>query len=103
MSLILLFEGLVGFARLLPGDVFEIVLHYGLQKWKSRGKIGTTSQTWEPQNVKLKALLGDVFCIKVTTNCYIEFSPRIFSPSSFCRDLTADLGIENIQYSLNLL
>lgn len=57
--------GLAGFARLVPGDTCEMILRYGLQKWKCRGKIGDTFQTWEPKSVSFKALVGEVFVIKV--------------------------------------
>lgn len=57
--------GLAGFARLVPGDTCEMILRYGSQKWKCRGKIGDTSQTWDPKTVSFKALVGEVFVIKV--------------------------------------
>lgn len=59
-------KGLFGFARLMPGDVFEVVLRYGHQKWKSRGKIGVTNQSWDPCARKLKASISDRFSIKAS-------------------------------------
>ena len=57
--------GLFGFARLVPGDNCEMQLKYGSQKWRCKGKIGDTSQLWEPQSFSLKATIGDAFNIRV--------------------------------------
>ena len=57
--------GLVGFARLIPGDVFEVSLKHGHQKWRTKGRQGTAAQTWEQPNHVFKALVGDVTNIKV--------------------------------------
>lgn len=59
-------SGLYGFARLVPGDNCEMQLKYGSQKWRCKGKIGDTSQLWEPQSFPLKAVIGDVLSIRVT-------------------------------------
>ena len=65
-SLHLEMKGMQGFARLCPGDVFEITIKYGdNQKWKTRGKIlKNGNQIWESQQVLMKALLGDIFIIR---------------------------------------
>jgi len=57
--------GLFGFARLVPGDNCEMQLRYGSQKWKCKGKIGENAQSWEPQSFPLKAVISDVFYIRV--------------------------------------
>ena len=57
--------GLVGFARLMRGDTFEVSLRYGQQKWKSKGRVGEVTQEWQNDSVTLRALVGDVFNIKV--------------------------------------
>ena len=59
-------KGIQGFARICPGDVFEITLKYGdQQKWKTRGKIlKDGKQQWENQQVVFKALLDEVLSIK---------------------------------------
>ncbi|XP_055998054.1 rho family-interacting cell polarization regulator 2-like isoform X2 [Ostrea edulis] len=58
-------KGMAGFARLCPGDVFEIVLKHGTQKWKSKGRIEKNgSQRWDNHEYKFKAVIGDVFNIK---------------------------------------
>ena len=49
----------------MPGDVFDVVLRYGHQKWKSRGKIGVTNQSWDPTMRKFKAVVGDTLNVKV--------------------------------------
>jgi len=57
--------GLVGFARLVTGDVFDVSLKYGHQKWKSRCKIGPLDQSCDPQGINLKVLVVDMFIVKV--------------------------------------
>lgn len=59
-------KGIQGFARICPGDVFEITIKYGEgQKWKSRGKILKNSdQVWDNQSVTFKALIDQVLSIK---------------------------------------
>ncbi len=57
--------GLLGFARLMPGDVYDVIVHYGAQKWKSRGHIGASTQTWDNDNVILKAVVADLLDVKV--------------------------------------
>lgn len=60
------FSGMAGFARLCPGDVFEIVVKHGHQKWKSKGRIEKNgTQKWDHPDFKFKAVIGDVFNIKV--------------------------------------
>ena len=59
------FTGLVGFARMMPGDVYEVILRHGHQKWKSKGKIGINTQAWDHNTFVFKAMVGDVFNIKV--------------------------------------
>lgn len=57
---------MAGFARLCPGDVFEIVVKHGHQKWKSKGRIEKNgTQRWDHPDFKFKAVIGDVFNIKV--------------------------------------
>ncbi|KAK3102582.1 hypothetical protein FSP39_012348 [Pinctada imbricata] len=58
-------KGMAGFARLCPGDVFEINIKHGNQKWKSRGRIEKTgNQKWDNCEYKFKAIVGDVMRIK---------------------------------------
>ena len=60
--------GLAGFARLIPGDVYQVSVTHGQQKWKTKGRVGTNSQHWDNDTFLFKALVGDVFAIKVEYN-----------------------------------
>ncbi|XP_069133439.1 rho family-interacting cell polarization regulator 2-like isoform X1 [Argopecten irradians] len=58
-------KGMAGFARLCPGDVFEISLKHGAQKWKSKGRVEKTgAQRWDNAEYTFKALVGDIIHIK---------------------------------------
>ena len=60
-------QGIQGFARICPGDVFDITTKYGeQQKWKIRGKIlKDGNQKWDgSKRVVFKALLDEVLSIK---------------------------------------
>ncbi|XP_076050290.1 rho family-interacting cell polarization regulator 2-like isoform X2 [Oratosquilla oratoria] len=58
-------KGIQGFARLCPGDVFEVSLKHGTQKWKSRGRVcKDNSQTWDSQRTVMKALIGEMLVVK---------------------------------------
>lgn len=53
--------GIQGFARLCPGDVFEVTLKHGTQKWKSRGRVcKDNTQTWDNQRTVIKGLIGEM-------------------------------------------
>ena len=60
------FSGLAGFARLTPGDVFQVIVNHGPQKWKSKGHIRVKAQHWDNDYSTFKALIGDILNIKVT-------------------------------------
>ena len=67
--------GLAGFARLIPGDVYQVSITHGQQKWKTKGRVGNNTQHWENDTFLFKALVGDVFAIKVNSifkklNCF---------------------------------
>lgn len=58
-------SGIQGFARLCPGDTYEITIKHGSQKWKTRAKTGKDgSQNWDFPEAKLTALLGEDLYIK---------------------------------------
>lgn len=58
-------RGMAGFARLCPGDVFEITVRHGMQKWKTKGRIEKSgNQRWDNPEFTFKALIGDVINIK---------------------------------------
>ncbi|XP_076338823.1 rho family-interacting cell polarization regulator 2-like isoform X3 [Tachypleus tridentatus] len=58
-------KGIQGFARLCAGDVFEVTMKNGHQKWKTRGKIlKGENQAWDNKKVIFKAQIGEVLYIK---------------------------------------
>ncbi|XP_057558888.1 RIPOR family member 3 isoform X3 [Hippopotamus amphibius kiboko] len=60
-------KGLVGYARLCPGDQYEVLLRLGRQRWKLRGRIETDdSQTWDEEEKAFIPTLHENFEIKVT-------------------------------------
>ncbi|GFN76144.1 protein fam65c [Plakobranchus ocellatus] len=60
-------KGIAGFARLVPGDVFEVVIKHGAQKWKTRGRIEkNNSQRWDVLDYTFKCLVGDTLSIKAS-------------------------------------
>ncbi|XP_056154504.1 rho family-interacting cell polarization regulator 2 [Lampris incognitus] len=60
-------KGLAGFARLCPGDQYEIFMRYGRQRWKLKGKIEVNSrQSWDGEEMVFMPLVADLINIKVT-------------------------------------
>ncbi|XP_061487263.1 RIPOR family member 3 isoform X2 [Rhineura floridana] len=60
-------KGLVGYARLCPGDQYEVFVRLGRQKWKLKGKILTHNrQTWDEEEKVFIPNLHEKFEIKVT-------------------------------------
>ncbi|XP_056335616.1 rho family-interacting cell polarization regulator 2 isoform X2 [Danio aesculapii] len=60
-------KGLAGFARLCPGDQYEIFMRYGRQRWKLKGKIeGNSKQSWDGEEMIFMPLISDLINIKVT-------------------------------------
>nr|KAG5694180.1 hypothetical protein BaRGS_016026 [Batillaria attramentaria] len=58
-------KGMAGFARLCPGDVFEVTIRHGPQKWKSKGRIEKNStQRWDVPEFTFKSLVGEILLIK---------------------------------------
>ena len=58
---------MAGFARLCPGDVFEVTMRYGSQKWKAKGRIEKDgSQRWDVADYIFKTLVGDIISLKVS-------------------------------------
>ncbi|KAL4629945.1 protein FAM65B-like [Arapaima gigas] len=60
-------KGLAGFARLCPGDQYEIFMRYGRQRWKLKGKIEANSrQSWDAEEMVFLPLITDLLSIKVS-------------------------------------
>ncbi|XP_055962917.1 RIPOR family member 3 [Sorex fumeus] len=60
-------KGLVGYARLCPGDQYEVLMRLGRQRWKLRGRIESDdSQTWDEEDKAFTPTLHDNLEIKVT-------------------------------------
>ncbi|XP_068189239.1 rho family-interacting cell polarization regulator 2 isoform X2 [Antennarius striatus] len=60
-------KGLAGFARICPGDQYEIFMRYGRQRWKLKGRIEVNSrQSWDGDEMVFMPLITDLINIKVT-------------------------------------
>ncbi|TRZ25619.1 hypothetical protein HGM15179_001430 [Zosterops borbonicus] len=60
-------KGLAGFARLCPGDQYEIFMRYGRQRWKLKGKIEMNGkQSWDGEEMVFLPLIVGLISIKVT-------------------------------------
>nr|XP_033790849.1 rho family-interacting cell polarization regulator 2 [Geotrypetes seraphini] len=60
-------KGLAGFARLCPGDQYEIFMRYGRQRWKLKGKIEVNGkQSWDGEEMVFLPLINGLISIKVT-------------------------------------
>ena len=65
---------MAGFARLCPGDVFEVTVRHGTQKWKTKGRIEKTgNQKWDVPEFNFKAVVGDIINIKVSNSSQSSF------------------------------
>lgn len=65
-SFLLQMQGIQGFARLCPGDVFEITIKCGeKQKWKCKGKIlKNNTQSWDSTEQIFRPNLSDQLSVK---------------------------------------
>nr|XP_046207752.1 rho family-interacting cell polarization regulator 1-like isoform X5 [Oncorhynchus gorbuscha] len=60
-------KGLAGFARLCAGDSYEILMKYGRQRWKLRGRIEINcKQVWDSEDMIFLPLITEFLSIKVT-------------------------------------
>ncbi|KAG7494880.1 hypothetical protein JOB18_039351 [Solea senegalensis] len=60
-------KGLIGFARLCPGDQYEVVVRLGRQRWRIRGRIQSDdTQSWEEEEMVFLPHIHHNFEIKVT-------------------------------------
>ncbi|XP_070935251.1 RIPOR family member 3 isoform X10 [Macaca nemestrina] len=59
-------KGLVGYARLCPGDHYEVLMRLGRQRWKLKGRIESDdSQTWDEEEKTFVPTLHENLDIKV--------------------------------------
>ncbi|KAM4612792.1 RIPOR family member 3 [Polymixia lowei] len=60
-------KGLIGFARLCPGDQYEVVVRLGRQRWRIRGRIQSDdTQCWDVEEMVFLPHIHHNFEIKVT-------------------------------------
>ncbi|XP_071396067.1 RIPOR family member 3, partial [Centroberyx affinis] len=60
-------KGLIGFARLCPGDQYEVMVRLGRQRWRIRGKIQSDDrQSWDVEEMVFLPHIHHNFEIKVT-------------------------------------
>ncbi|KAM4842721.1 RIPOR family member 3 [Thomomys bottae] len=60
-------KGLVGYARLCPGDQYEVLMRLGRQRWRLKGRIESDdSQTWEEEEKAFVPMVHESLEIKVT-------------------------------------
>uniref|UniRef100_UPI00358F7A0D rho family-interacting cell polarization regulator 1-like isoform X1 n=2 Tax=Myxine glutinosa TaxID=7769 RepID=UPI00358F7A0D len=60
-------KGLIGYARLCPGDQYEVFMRYGRQRWRMKGRIDSDEkQSWDVDESILMPLISDLLAIKVT-------------------------------------
>ncbi|XP_035517702.1 RIPOR family member 3 [Morone saxatilis] len=60
-------KGLIGFARLCPGDQYEVVVRLGRQRWRIRGRIESDdTQSWDEEEMVFLPHIHHNFEIKVT-------------------------------------
>lgn len=60
-------KGLAGFARLCAGDQYEILMRYGRQRWRLRGRMEVSNkQIWDSEEYIFMPLITELLSIKVT-------------------------------------
>ncbi|KAK7145225.1 hypothetical protein R3I94_011355 [Phoxinus phoxinus] len=60
-------KGLIGFARLCPGDQYEVLIRLGRQRWRIRGRIQADDrQLWDEEEMVFLPHIHGNFEIKVT-------------------------------------
>jgi hypothetical protein len=69
---------LIGFARLCPGDTYELQVKYGTSaKFRTRTKIAKDgSQIWDNSKFAFKITVHDLLLIKVSFKPKIRHIPR---------------------------
>ncbi|XP_047436171.1 rho family-interacting cell polarization regulator 1-like isoform X2 [Mugil cephalus] len=60
-------KGLAGFARLCAGDQYEVLMRYGRQRWRLRGRMEVSNkQIWDSEEYIFLPLVTELLSIKVT-------------------------------------
>lgn len=60
-------KGLAGFARLCAGDQYEVLMRYGRQRWRLRGRVEVSNkQMWDSEEYIFLPLIAELLSIKVT-------------------------------------
>ncbi|CAG5855498.1 unnamed protein product [Menidia menidia] len=60
-------KGLAGFARLCAGDQYEVLMRYGRQRWRLRGRVEVSNkQMWDSDEYIFLPLVTELLSIKVT-------------------------------------
>ncbi|XP_037548771.1 rho family-interacting cell polarization regulator 1 [Nematolebias whitei] len=60
-------KGLAGFARLCAGDQYEVLMRYGRQRWRLRGRVEVSNkQMWDGEEFTFLPLVTELLSIKVT-------------------------------------
>ncbi|XP_039983061.1 rho family-interacting cell polarization regulator 1-like [Xiphias gladius] len=60
-------KGLAGFARLCVGDQYEVLMRYGRQRWRLRGRMEVSNkQIWDSEEYIFLPLVTELLSIKVT-------------------------------------
>ncbi|CAN9498825.1 unnamed protein product [Ophioblennius macclurei] len=85
-------KGLAGFARLCAGDQYEILMKYGRQRWKLRGRIEINAkQVWDTEEMVFLPLINDFLSVKVTELKSLANHVVVGSVSCETKDLFAAL------------
>lgn len=80
-------KGLQGFARLCAGDVFEITLRHGGQKWRTKGKVGRdgSTQTWDSMTATFRLCVEELLFIRAVE--VRSLGKQVLLGNKFCETL----------------